>query len=80
MKPMGALQFKQMRNTITVRLPDDLAEWLGQASQKSGVPRGKIIRDQLELARKSECRPFLHLAGSVDGAKDLSSRKGFSKR
>ncbi|MBL8233727.1 MAG: ribbon-helix-helix protein, CopG family [Bryobacterales bacterium] len=68
-----------MSNTITVRLPEDLAEWLDQASRKAGVPRGKIVREQLELARRSEHRPFLHLAGSVKGAKDLSSRKGFSR-
>lgn len=74
------LQFVQMSNTISVRLPGDLAEWLDNASRKAGVPKGKIVRDQLELARKSEHRPFLHLAGSIKGAKDLSSRKGFSRQ
>lgn len=69
-----------MGNTITVRLPEDLSEWLSAVSKKSGVARGRIIRDQLELARQSEERPFLRLAGSVDGACDLSSRKGFSRR
>jgi hypothetical protein len=74
------LQFKQMSNTITVRLPEDLAQWLDAASRKAGVPRGRIIRDQLQLARKREKRPFLRLAGSIDGPPDLSSRKGFSRR
>lgn len=74
------LQFEQMGNTITVRLPEDLAEWLDSASRKAGVPRGRIVRDQLELARKREKQPFLRLAGSVDGPRDLSSRKGFSKK
>lgn len=69
-----------MSNTISVRLPGDLAEWLDNASRKAGVPKGKIVRDQLELARKSEHRPFLRLAGSIKGAKDLSSRKGFSRQ
>jgi metal-responsive CopG/Arc/MetJ family transcriptional regulator len=73
------LQFQQMRNTITVRLPEDLAEWLDSASRKAGVPRGRIVRDQLQLARKREKQPFLHLAGSVEGPRDLSTRKGFSK-
>ncbi|MBI4908095.1 MAG: ribbon-helix-helix domain-containing protein [Acidobacteria bacterium] len=68
-----------MGSTITVRLPEDLAEWLKQASRKAGVPRGKIVRDQLEIARKSQKQPFLRLAGSVARARDLSSRKGFSK-
>lgn len=73
------LQFQQMSNTITVRLPEDLAEWLDAASRKAGVPRGRIVRDQLQLARKQEKRPFLRLAGSVDGPRDLSTRKGFSR-
>jgi hypothetical protein len=69
-----------MSNTITVRLPDDLAGWLDAASRKSGVPRGRIIRDQLELARRGEKQPFLRLAGSVEGPRDLSTRKGFSRK
>ena len=74
------LQFVQMSNTITVRLPNDLAGWLEAASRKAGVPRGRIIREQLELARRQEGQPFLHLAGSVEGPRDLSVRKGFSKQ
>jgi hypothetical protein len=70
----------QMSNTITVRLPEDLAGWLEAASKKAGVPRGRIIREKLEIARRQGDQPFLHLAGSVDGARDLSARKGFSKK
>ncbi|MBM3726236.1 MAG: ribbon-helix-helix protein, CopG family [Acidobacteria bacterium] len=67
-----------MGNTITVRLPADLAEWLDATSRKAGVPRGRIVRDQLERARTQESQAFLRLAGSVDGPSDLSNRKGFS--
>ena len=73
------LLFEQMRKTITVRLPEDLAEWLESASRQAGVPRGRIVRDQLQLARKREKRPFLRLAGSVEGPRDLSTRKGFAR-
>ncbi len=66
-----------MSNTITVRLPEDLAGWLEAASRKADVPRGRIIREQLELARRREVQPFMHIAGSVEGPRDLSSRKGF---
>jgi predicted DNA-binding protein len=69
-----------MRNTITVRLPDELADWLQSTSVKTGVAQGRIIREQLEKARAAEVRPFLRLAGKVAGAADLSSRKGFSRR
>lgn len=67
-----------MSNTITVRLPDDLAEWLDSASRKAGVPRGRIVRDQLQFARQREKQPFMRLAGSVAASRDLSTRKGFS--
>ncbi|MBV9227351.1 MAG: CopG family transcriptional regulator [Acidobacteriaceae bacterium] len=69
-----------MGNTITVRLPDDLAEWLNNTATKLGVSQGKIIRDQLEKARKTEDRPFMRLAGKVSAAPDLSMRKGFSAK
>ena len=73
------LHFKQMSNTITVRLPEDLAEWLDEAARKAGVPRSGVVRDQLERARQAQAQPFLRLAGAVSGPADLSTRKGFSK-
>ena len=56
-----------------------LAEWLSDTAQMTGVPQGRIVREQLERARTSEKRPFLRLAGAVNGPRDLSSRKGFSR-
>jgi predicted DNA-binding protein len=69
-----------MGNTISVRLPDDLAEWLTSTAARTGVSQGKIIRQQLEKARDLEDRPFLHLAGKIAGPADLSSRKGFARK
>jgi predicted transcriptional regulator len=69
-----------MGNTLTVRLPEHLAEWLDQTAKRSGVPRGRIVRTELEKARKSAKQPFLRLAGIVDGPPGLSTRKGFSKK
>ena len=74
------LRLKQMSNTLTVRLPEDLAVWLDQTAQRSGEPRSRIVRMELERARKSAKQPFLRLAGIVDGPRDLSMRKGFSKK
>jgi hypothetical protein len=69
-----------MSKTITVRLTKELASWLDQASKRSGVPRGRIIREQLEKARDNGTQPsFMRLAGTVKGASDLSTRKGFSR-
>lgn len=69
-----------MSNTLTIRLPEDLDEWLAQTARRTGLPRGRIIRQELERARSSERRPFLRLAGAVTGPGDLSARKGFSRR
>ncbi|MBI3491289.1 MAG: ribbon-helix-helix protein, CopG family [Acidobacteria bacterium] len=69
-----------MGHTLTVRLQKDLAEWLEHEADKTGVPRGKIVRDQIEKARAASTQSFMRLAGSVRGARDLSTRKGFSKR
>jgi len=69
-----------MSNTITVRIPEDLAEWLDETARKTGVPKGRIIRNQLERARQSEAQPFLRLAGAVNGPANLSTRKGFSRK
>jgi predicted transcriptional regulator len=66
-----------MSTTITVRLPDKLAEWLSETSRRTGLPRGRIIREELEKARISEGRPFLRLAGLVAGPANLSKRRGF---
>jgi len=77
---LGVLHLKQMSNTLTVRLSQDLAEWLDQAARTSGLSRGGIVRMELERARKSPKRPFLRLAGAVEGPADLSTRKGFSRK
>jgi predicted transcriptional regulator len=68
-----------MGHTITVRLDPDLARWLEETSARTGVPQGKIVRDQLEQAKaKAKTRSFMRLAGAAKGPRDLSTRKGFS--
>lgn len=74
------LHFSPMSQTVTIRLTKELAAWLEQAAKRSGVPRGRIIREQLEKARDSGAAPsFMRLAGTVRGPRDLSTRKGFSR-
>ncbi len=68
-----------MSHTITVRLPKELAEWLQQTSERTGIPQGRIIREQLERARAHAEQRYMRLAGRVEGPPDLSSRKGFSR-
>jgi hypothetical protein len=69
-----------MGHTITIRLTPELAVWLAQAAANAGVPQGRIVRQELERAMLEQPeRPFLRLAGSIDGPEDLSSRRGFSR-
>jgi predicted DNA-binding protein len=68
-----------MSHTITVRLTKEIAAWLEESAARTGRPQSRIIREQLEKARAEQGQAFLKLAGSVSGARDLSSRKGFSK-
>ncbi len=70
-----------MSNTITVRLPEDLAEWLSEVARETGVPVGRIVREQLQRAKQEQdSRPYMRLAGKVKGLpRDLSTRKGFTR-
>jgi hypothetical protein len=71
-----------MGHTITVRLDRDLAEWLERESRRTGVAQGKIVREQLERAKASaSAQSFMRLAGIVPGGpRDVSTRKGFSRK
>lgn len=69
-----------MGQTLTIRLTRRLAEWLERTAAETGRSQGEIIREQLEQAREGKSsKPFMRLAGSVQGPKNLSSRKGFSR-
>lgn len=70
-----------MSHTITIRLTKELAEWLASTAAKTGVPQGRLVRDQLEKAKAGDAtQPYMRLSGAVRGAKDLSGRKGFARR
>jgi predicted transcriptional regulator len=69
-----------MSNAITVRLPEDLAEWLETTARKTGMPKGRIVREELEKARTTAKRPFLRWAGAIAGPSGISMRKGFARK
>ena len=70
-----------MSHTITIRLSEELANWLAETARRTGLPVGRIIRQQLERTReKSGNQRFLKHAGKLAGAADLSLRKGFARR
>jgi len=70
-----------MRDTITIRLPEDLAAWLRNTARKTGIPIGRLVREQLERAKEETGdKPFMRYCGIMSGPADLSSRKGFSRK
>jgi len=75
------VQMTTMSHTVTIRLTEELATWLAETARKTGLPVGRIIRQQLERARAESGRqPFLRHAGKINGPADLSLRKGFAHR
>jgi hypothetical protein len=71
-----------MSNTLSVRLPADLAAWLKETARQSGETQGEIVRAQLEKARSAGvAKPWMALAGKAKALpKNLSTREGFSRR
>jgi predicted DNA-binding protein len=71
-----------MSVTITVRLPERIAESLHDLSKKTGLPVNRIIREQLEqLLNEKQEKPYMKLSGKLKGLpRDLSMREGFGPR
>jgi predicted transcriptional regulator len=70
-----------MSNTLSIRLPKELAAWLKTTARSSGQTQGELVRQQLEKARStSGKKPWMALAGTVRGPRDLSTREGFGPR
>jgi hypothetical protein len=75
---MDLCYFEILGQTITARLTPEFAEWLQETARQTGLPAGRIIRQQLERAKsESGSQRFLRHAGKITGPPDLSSRKGF---
>jgi len=56
------------------------AEWLNDAARRTGVPKGRIVREELEKARISQKRPSFAWLVRLQDRQDLSTRKGFSRK
>ncbi len=70
-----------MSHTLTIRLTEELLNWLKDKSRRTGVPVGRIIREQLESAKSNGGdQRFMRHAGAISGGpRNVSSRKGFSR-
>ena len=71
-----------MSHTLRIRITDELLDWLKETSRRTGIPVGRLIREQLEAAKAvGERHRFLRHAGVITGGPpDVSCRKGFSLR
>jgi hypothetical protein len=68
-----------MGNTLTVRLPQMLIDRLREKSRRTGLPVNRVVRESLEAALAHEPEPaWMKYAGTIDGPRNLSSRKGYS--
>ncbi|HXR96868.1 MAG TPA: ribbon-helix-helix domain-containing protein [Terriglobales bacterium] len=72
-----------MSTTLSIRLPEELAEWLRAQSRRTGIAQGQIVREELARARasssESEPRLLRHAGVFRGGDRDVSVRKGFSE-
>lgn len=80
-KQRNVLQLCHMSQTLTIRLTDELLAWLKETSRRTGVPMGRLVREQIEHARSKggKQRFMRHVGAFSGGPADLSSRKGFSR-
>jgi hypothetical protein len=77
----GVLYLLSMSHTLTIRLTDELLAWLKETSRQTGVPVGRLVRQQLEAAKSNGgSQRFMRHAGTITGGPaNVSSRKGFSR-
>jgi hypothetical protein len=75
-----------MSNTLTVRLPEELLDRLRKKARRIGLPVGRIVRQSLETSLSndppaSENQSWRKYIGIIKGGpRDVSTRKGFSRK
>jgi Arc/MetJ-type ribon-helix-helix transcriptional regulator len=69
-----------MSTTLSIRLPDELAHWVEEQARATGRSKISLIKEAIERARQAKTKPFMTLAGAVEGPPDLSERKGFARK
>jgi predicted DNA-binding protein len=68
-----------MSNTLTIRLPEGLQRRLREKARRTGLPIGRIVCDSLEKTLDKDEPAWMKYAGTFNGPRDLSSRKGYSR-
>jgi len=70
-----------MSRKVTIRISDEIAEWLRERSRRQGISMSRIVLTELEQAMlAAEAESPTAIIGSVRGLpRNLSTRKGFSR-
>ncbi len=77
------LSYPALMKTLSVKLPEPLAEWLLEESRTKRRSRSELVREALELRRRGDkngkskpltmAEAMADLRGSVRGKRDLST-------
>lgn len=70
-----------MRDTLTVRLSEDLAEALRREARQSGLPKGEIVRQAIaaRLRKSASASVMARHFGLMRGPADLSTNKAYRR-
>jgi hypothetical protein len=75
-----------MEATLTVRLPEDLANALQRAAREAGVPKGELVRQAIEASLRASppvsvmARHFGVMRGPVDLSTNKTYRRAWTKK
>jgi uncharacterized protein (DUF1778 family) len=70
-----------MRETLTVRLDPEQADWLAKTAAKTGRSVASLVREQIDHARRAPAgKAYMRLAGAVALDAGASKRRGFSRK
>lgn len=70
-----------MRESLTIRLGEELAEALRREARQAGLPRGEIVRQAIAARLRTSTTPSViarHF-GSMRGPADLSTNKTYRR-
>jgi hypothetical protein len=70
-----------MGSTLTIRLPEDLADALGRAARELGLPKGDIVRQAVaaHLKTTGTSSVIARHFGTIRGPADLSTNKAYRR-
>ena len=69
-----------MSHTVSIRIPESMNRRLEERAKRTGRTWSAVVKEALERSLEVEPKPFMALAGSLDGTRNLSKRKGISKK